>query len=152
MIRKCSITDQVSVETSLSECLSSPRKRPRYSFSQTPASSGSFASSSKLAANGSSSSRKFLETPRMSYPLWASDLPSGRKHKECLLQTLLDVTSFNLYERTFMWDKVVCFTSYMFPWTTLLRTCIVWLHGCSTPLHTMLMRKNRLGDVEHWPM
>ena len=100
MIRKCSITDEVSVETGSSERLSSPRKHPRYSFPQTPVASGSFASSSKHAANSSSSLGKFLETPRTPYtlyPLRASDSPSnpfGRKRKERLLQTLPDVTSF----------------------------------------------------------
>jgi len=97
MIRKRSIMDQVSVETSSSERLSSPQKHLWYSFPQTPSAS---ASSSKHAANSSSSPGKFLETPRTPYtpyPLWASDSPSnpfGWKRREWLLQTLPDITCF----------------------------------------------------------
>jgi len=36
-------------------------------------------------------------------------------------------------------------TMYAFLWTTLLRICIVWLHGCSTPLHSMLMGRTGWG-------
>ena len=149
---------------SSSERLSSPRKRPRYSFPQTPAASGSFASSSKLAANSSSSPGKFLETPRTPYtpyPLRASDSPSnpfGRKRKERLLQSLPDVTSFkrhiplrfqfvrkDIHARQGGVFRVVRVPmNYTFAH---LRCLIAWLFD--TPAH-YANGKNGLGDAEDY--